>query len=914
MKKKLKTESLLKFDLKDKSFNPYKIFDIDIDNDNDNDNVNYKPSIKNKRVQTAKNIMHSYRFFSPDISKKVKELALSNDKFINYMSSYEKITKESSFMTPNNLYYPIRKNVKYTPISFITKEKMAKLSKTKNYLIKYSGMKQNNMINATNIFNNTNNTTNSNYTNNGINIFNNITEDNLNTEGNIEETSYGFKYKGTKIITDLSKYKNIFEYDKTNINNKSKAFNKTNIDFNRKNSFDKKKNNKNKFYNVNNCKMFYKRYKSSYSRNKKRDMLENKNIFFNNLTDGTFFQNPNLANKLNKPVETDINNVYNEEYFPYDLQYTKNTNKDFMLKKEKNILFLLSEIKNLSSNLNNNIYNKKTIFNIKSHFKKNYNIKLEIKSICLEFTELDLNENENNDGKSKQKIYLPFIFLPLFYMLDFISFKCFLSEVVTYDSVQNIFLLNNKEMNNALKKYTENAQKYFINYSVIKEKNKINIFHEITYNENENKYKTDFDWVIFNKKKDNNAKNKIFKMNIIFPKIKYNIKEYKIKIRKYINKELMIQLLKKQFNNWNKYILFCLFIIKKFRLLMNNVLLHKCDLYENKKIYLDDDINNIKENKKSNPSNIIYDFFITNNDSKETNYFYFLPNTVIMTYLINNKEFKTKIIQLSIKETSIIRRVSKLLSINNIITRCIFISRETNKASLRLDLFDNVSDDFIKLLEKENKIRLEKEKEKKNEKSKENFNIKINKMYKSNKNNTIGKENVIKYKIDGNEVNVILREPKIINIKTLRDKIELFYLDIPEVMLENILENNHNSKCLFNHTKEILKNLDNFEINNSVNWNNFNKENIYLMIQPKSKDKIRKTVIEKNFNGKLFFKKMNKKIQMVKTGTKLINEWKNNIKAYRRKSLDKTNDAMTRKFSFNINQKNIFNAFVDKDN
>jgi hypothetical protein len=346
---------------------------------------------------------------------------------------------------------------------------------------------------------------------------------------------------------------------------------------------------------------------------------------------------------------------------------------------------------------------------------------------------------------------------------------------------------------------------------------------------------------------------------------------------------------------------------------MNNVLLHKCDLYENKKIYIDD-INNIKENKKSNPSNIIYDFFITNNDSKETNYFYFLPNTVIMTYLINNKEFKTKIIQLSIKETSIIRRVSKLLSINNIITRCIFISRETNKASLRLDLFDNVSDDFIKLLEKENKIRLEKEKEKKNEKSKENFNIKINKMYKSNKNNTIGKENVIKYKIDGNEVNVILREPKIINIKTLRDKIELFYLDIPEVMLENILENNHNSKCLFNHTKEILKNLDNFEINNSVNWNNFNKENIYLMIQPKSKDKMRKTMIENNFDGKLLFKKINKKLQIAKAGAKYINEWKNNIKTSRRKSIDKANIINARKLSLNINQQNILKAFADKDN
>lgn len=903
MKKILKTKSLKKSDLKDRSLNPYKIFDLDIE----------RPSLKRKRIQTAKNVIHSYRFFSPDFSKKVKELALSNNKYTNYMTSYEKITKEKTFMTPNNLYYPIRKNVQYTPISLTSKEKMEKMPKTKNYLLKNSGMKQNNIFNATNIFNNTNNTTNSNYTSNGINIFHNITEDNLNTEGKIEETSYGFKYKGTKIITDLSKYKNSFEQDKTDINNKS-VFNKTNIDFNRKNSFDKGKNNKSRINYDNNYKKYYKRYKSNLSRNKKKDMLYNKNIFLNNLTDGTFFENPNKTKiyKLYKPVETDINNVHNEEYFPYDLQYTKNTNKDFMLKKEKNILFLLSEIKHISDNLNNNIYNKKITFNINSHFRKNFNIKLEIKSMCLEFKKLKLNENENNNGKSKQKLYLPFNFLPLFYILDFISFKCFLSEVIIYNSAENKFSLNNEKLNTVLKKYIENAQKYFINYSVIKEKNRTNIFHEITYNENENKFKTDFDWIIYDNKRDN-YNNKMFKLSIIFPMIKFNICEYKIRIRKYINKELMIQLLKKQFSNWNKYILFCLFIIKKFRLLMNNVLLHRCDLYENKKIYLDD-INNIKENKKSNSSNIIYDFFITKIESSITNYFYFLPNTVIMTYLINKKEFKTKIIQLSIKETGIIRRVSKLLSINNIITRCIHISRETNKASLRLDLFDNVSDDFIKLLEKENEIRLEKEKEKVLEKSKENINLKNIKMNKNIKIGSNENENVIKYKIDGNEVNVILREPKIINIRALRDKIELLYLDIPEVMLESILDNNDNSKCLFNCANEILQNLDNFEINNSVNWNNFNKENIYLMIQPISKDKIRKTVIEKDINGKLLFKSMNKKIQMAKTGAKLINEWRKNLKPSKRKSLDKTKDINTRKLSVSINPKNIFKFFASKDN
>ena len=71
---------------KDKSLNPYKIFDI-----------NNKPVIK-RRINTAKKI-NTYSIFSPESARKVKELALCNDKFSSYMTLYDKLTKENCFKT-----------------------------------------------------------------------------------------------------------------------------------------------------------------------------------------------------------------------------------------------------------------------------------------------------------------------------------------------------------------------------------------------------------------------------------------------------------------------------------------------------------------------------------------------------------------------------------------------------------------------------------------------------------------------------------------------------------------------------------------------------------------------------------------------------------------------------------------------
>ena len=852
MKKILKMKSKSKIK-KDKFINPYKIFDI-----------NNKPLLKRK-INTSKKLLHTHSGLSPESEKKVKELALSNIKFSNYMNSYDKLTKENCFKTPGNTSYPIRRNLKFTPISLTYREKGEEDQKKKNYLYKKFGTKEN-------LFSFTNNFINS---ANSKNFFNNFSEESLNIEGNIEETPYGFKYKDTKIITDINKYRNNNKHFSIDNNKRIKNNKDNNIKF----SINLKKNRNNYYKNLKN-------YKSNLSRNKRNELEKKKNDFFTSLTDGVFFEsfNKTTSNIYNSNKEIKTKNLKTEEYIPYDLQYSKNTNKDIMAKKEKNILFLLDEVKDLPNNINNNLYHKKMEFNIKSEFKKSMKINLEIKSICLEFIEINLKEeNDINLNINKQKLYLPFNFIPLFYILDFVSFKCFISEAITYDTIKNVFMLNNNIFR-ILKKYTENAEFYYKNYSIIKDKNKINIFKEITYNENEYKFKTDYDWCIYNKNDMTN--NKIYKMNIIFPIIKFNLDEYKIKIRKFINKDLMTELLKKNFYDWNKLILFDLFIIKKFRLIINNILLHKYDIYSYKKIILD---KNQSENKKLYNKNN-YDFYITNIKANITNYFYFIPNTIIMTYLLETKEFKARIIQLSIKDTNNLRKLSKYIGLHNLITKCIFINRETNKISLKMDLYENMSKDLIKLLE------MEKEKLKKiNEK-------------KSKINNDKDKD-VIKCKIDEKEVNIILREPKIINFQNTRGKIELLYCDIPEKLLEDILNENNSdhAKCLYYCVNDVILNLKNFDINSKINWNKFIKENIYLTLKIReTKEKIRNTVIEKNLNIKkeLLIKKVNKRINAARIGARLLNEWRNNNKLSKNKISDRiSTEINVRKFSLIMKNK-----------
>jgi hypothetical protein len=82
---------------------------------------------------------------------------------------------------------------------------------------------------------------------------------------------------------------------------------------------------------------------------------------------------------------------------------------------------------------------------------------LEIKSICFSFEEIDFNNNKNinnsfdskdkdNVKKNIQKIYLPFKYLPLFFLLSYKSLKVFISEIISYEIENNksIIIVNDK--------------------------------------------------------------------------------------------------------------------------------------------------------------------------------------------------------------------------------------------------------------------------------------------------------------------------------------------------------------------------------------------------------------------------------------------------------------------------------------
>ena len=172
-----------------------------------------------------------------------------------------------------------------------------------------------------------------------------------------------------------------------------------------------------------------------------------------------------------------------------------------------------------------------------------------------------------------------------------------------------------------------------------------------------------------------------------------------------------------------------------------------------------------KNYKISNYIKNNYEFFITNSNSKITKYFYFIPITVILASFIDIKVVRANFIQLSIKDTNNINKLSKYLGIYNIFLKCLYYKKETQEPKLNMNLIDNISDDFIKIVEKENVIK--------------NIIIKSN----------YDESEIFKYKINNNEINIILRKPKIININYNQNNIILKYFDIPKILLYDILQN-----------------------------------------------------------------------------------------------------------------------------
>ena len=157
--------------------------------------------------------------------------------------------------------------------------------------------------------------------------------------------------------------------------------------------------------------------------------------------------------------------------------------------KQKNFKVLYDFLKRadgLRDIFNENNSYRNIIFNGKTAIKKEkMDFNLNIYSLCLKFFLI----GSNNKEKKSQKLYFPFELMPLFYLLDFTSFKVFLSEIIIFNKYNNCFeYIKENLIIKKVKKYFD-----YISNSV---ETKHKYINNITYNKKETMFPLIYDWIV----------------------------------------------------------------------------------------------------------------------------------------------------------------------------------------------------------------------------------------------------------------------------------------------------------------------------------------------------------------------------------------------------------------------------------
>ena len=256
--------------------------------------------------------------------------------------------------------------------------------------------------------------------------------------------------------------------------------------------------------------------------------------------------------------------------------------------------------------------------------------------------------------------------MPLFYLLDFSSFKTFLSEIIIFNKDNNCFeYIKENLLIKIVKKYFD-----FINNSLENKKDYIN---NITYNKKETMFSLLYDWIITNyslngeeeEKNDNNLKNefynnyKCFKLKIVLPKIKFYVNNLKIKVNRFLSKYTIAKILQNKFQKWEKYVFFDLFSIKRFKVIINLIMLNK---------YYKIPLKKIKLNKNYQVHNQNYEFFLTQIGEDNSLYYTFIPYTILIVFGEKIKKFQK--INLNLKESINLVKLGKAWGIINTLFKC----------------------------------------------------------------------------------------------------------------------------------------------------------------------------------------------------------------------------------------------------
>ena len=495
-------------------------------------------------------------------------------------------------------------------------------------------------------------------------------EDNDEEENNtVKEMPYGFKYKDTRIIFDKNKLGPI----------KSVLFpnngNNTNSNLFDNNEF----NNVTDFTGLDN---FKKKLGKSFSNENIQKSEVEKNNTFKYFFEGDFLErNKNIMKNKNK--------------------------SEILLKNEEGINYLneLYEICKNIEKFNAKDSTREMKYNLKKYYQKeDFAFDLNIHSLCLKF--IKQNNLTENEDKKPQKIFLPFTYLLFFYLLDFETFKLFLSEIIIYNEEKEEMEINQREIRDVLIKYKKYIQFIlgpFFNPNNKKD-NKENKekFQKATYNLNERNFLKIYDWIVHinsNNEEDKfvdikNNKNIIYKVKIILPLIKFNLINRKIVVKKYIHKNIIINLLKTGLDKWEEKILSELFLNKKFRYLMNSILSQKqMNLHSRnpKKISLD---------RKEYNHNILYkhkyEFFITDAKKEHSRYFYISSYDILFFYgRKENLLFNQK--KMNLKDCLNLYKFSNYWGYMDTLMKCLLLLKNENKVLFDFKILEKSPSKYFKI-------------------------------------------------------------------------------------------------------------------------------------------------------------------------------------------------------------------------
>ena len=366
--------------------------------------------------------------------------------------------------------------------------------------------------------------------------------------------------------------------------------------------------------------------------------------------------------------------------------------------KQKNYKFFCEYIKKVDEfkdifreeNFHRNIkFNERTAIK-----KENMEFNLDIYSLCLKFFPL----GNNNKEKESQKLYFPFILMPLFYLLDFTSFKVLLSEIITFNKSNNCFeYIKEFLLFNIVKKYV-----YYIFNSLENNEEYIN---NITYNKKETVYPLIYDWIVsknylnedeeeedninINSNFDKNYR--CFKLKIVLPKIKFSVNNLDIKIIKFLNKYIIANLLQNRFKNWEKFAFFDLFSTKRFRIITNLIMLNKYYKIGLKKIKLN-------KNYKIQPKD--YEFFLTQIGDNYSIYYSFIPFIVLIVF--GKKEKKFQKINLNMKESLNLVKFGQKWGMINTLFKCMFFDKTKDKIFFKFELLEDNDNELYKAITERN--------------------------------------------------------------------------------------------------------------------------------------------------------------------------------------------------------------------